>query len=379
MEKGFKTLELIGELNDKYIEEASRPWENKKNISRIAKRWRVAVAGVLLLTIIGCTLEYHEEVKAALQKVTSWIGQALGIENGDVDSYIDVAGKSITKNEITITLNEVAMDDRHLWIAYSDGNSDNKESGSQKETDDTILFTQVQVNGQEIKQGAGVRDVGDSTGNSGLVEDFIIGEDIDTEKAINIEFKVWPGTLEDADTWEKVQKLQAETEPYVFKFSASKEELEKNTIDLKLNQEVVFDSHSLKLTEFRWNPFDSTIYGTYNENIYVDSSYYLIGTDDHGNKICYKESGRNGTETTFQLDIDPEFGGYTEISPEAKSLTLQLYVIKDDPEHQVYEESVDKDLSDGVYEESAGYVYEEGESPADAGVPVGEKFTIQIR
>lgn len=379
MEKGFKTLELIGELNDKYIEEASKPWRKQTRLSETRRNWKIAAAGILLVIVAGVTLEYHEEVKAAFQKVSSWIGQALGFEKGDSDSYVDVIGKSISKNGTTITLNEVAMDGRHLWNAYSDSNSDNRETASQKKTDDMILFTQIQINGQEIEQGSGVRDVGDSVGNSGTVEDFIIGEDIDTEKDINIEFKVWPGTLEDADTWEKVQKLQTEKEPYVFKFSASKEELEKNTIDLKLNQEVAFDSHSLKLTEFRWNPFDSTIYGAYNENIYVDSSYYLIGTDDHGNEICYRESGRNGTETTFQLDIDPEFGGYTEISPEAKSLTLQLYVIKDDPEHQVYEESVDKNLSDGVYEESAGYVYEEGESPTDAGVPAGEKFTIQIR
>jgi hypothetical protein len=30
MEKGFKTLELIGDLDDKYIYEASRPWEKKR-------------------------------------------------------------------------------------------------------------------------------------------------------------------------------------------------------------------------------------------------------------------------------------------------------------------------------------------------------------
>ncbi len=68
----------------------------------------------------GGTLRYQEEVKAALQRVTSWIGQALGIENGDTDFYTNVVGKSISRDGITITLNEIVMDSKNLWIAYSD-------------------------------------------------------------------------------------------------------------------------------------------------------------------------------------------------------------------------------------------------------------------
>lgn len=134
--------------------------------------------------------------------------------------------------------------------------------------------------------------------------------------------------MADAETWENIQKIQADTEPYAFKLTTSKEELEKNTVDINLDQNIKFDSNILNLTEFRWNPFESTIYGTYHGTVYIDSDYYLIGTDDQGNKICYQETGRNGEETVFQQTIDPEFTGYKEISPEAKSITLQLYEVK---------------------------------------------------
>ena len=97
------------------------------------------------------------------------------------------------------------------------------------------------------------------------------------------------------------------------------------------------------------NKFTEHINGT----VYIDSDYYLIGTDDQGNKICYQETGRNGEETVFQQTIDPEFTGYKEISPEAKSITLQLYEVKNDTAHQVFEEKTDKDSSDDVYEEFA--------------------------
>ena len=116
MEKGFKTLELIGDLDDKYIYEASKPWKKQHRFFHIQRSWKTAVAGIILLIMVGCTLRYQEDVKAALQRVTSWIGQALGIKNGDTDSYTNVVGKSISRDGITITLNEIVMDSKNLWI-----------------------------------------------------------------------------------------------------------------------------------------------------------------------------------------------------------------------------------------------------------------------
>lgn len=399
MEKGFKTLELIGDLNDKYIYEASKPWKKQHRFSRIHRSWKIAAAGIILLIMAGCTLRYQEDVKAALQRITSWIGQALGIEDGDTDSYTNVVGKSISRDGITITLNEIVMDSKNLWIAYSDSEDLNNKNHTGKERtkkdltsqdtdsdiqdtiEDKILFTEVRINGQEIQQGLGQRTVNnnDLSENSITVEDFTIGEEINTEGTVNIEFKVWPIAMADAETWENIQKIQANTEPYTFKIATSKEELEKNTVDLNLDQNIKFDSNILNLTEFRWNPFESTIYGTYHGTVYIDSDYYLIGTDDQGNKICYQETGRNGEETVFQQTIDPEFTGYKEISPEAKSITLQLYEVKNDTAHQVFEEKMDKDSSDDIYEESTAYVYDGGESPIDSAIPIGDNFTIQIR
>lgn len=399
MEKGFKTLELIGDLNDKYIYEASKPWKKQRRFSRIHRSWKIAAAGIILLIMVGCTLRYQEDVKAALKRVTSWIGQALGIENGDTDSYTNVVEKSISRDGITITLNEIVMDSKNLWIAYSDSEdlsdksrigqeqikkdqiSQDTDSDTQDTIEDKILFTEVRINGQEIQQGLGRRTVNNNalSENPITVEDFTIGEEINTGGTVNIEFKVWPIAMSDAETWENIQKIQANTAPYTFKLTTSKEELEKNTVDLNLDQNIKFDSNILNLTEFRWNPFESTIYGTYNGTVYIDSDYYLIGTDNQGNKICYQEAGRNGKETAFQQTIDPEFTSYKEISPEAKSITLQLYEVKNDTAHQVFEERTDKDSSDDVYGESTGYAYDEGESPTDAAISMGDKFTIQIR
>mgnify|MGYP002538715037 CR=1 FL=1 len=65
MEKGFKTLELIGDLDDKYIYEASRPWKKQHRFFHIQRSWKTVAAGVILLIMVGGTLRYQEEVKAA--------------------------------------------------------------------------------------------------------------------------------------------------------------------------------------------------------------------------------------------------------------------------------------------------------------------------
>ena len=292
------------------------------------------------------------------------------------DSYTNVVGKSISRDGITITLNEIVMDSKNLWIAYSD--SEDSDADMKDAVEDKLLYTEVCINGQKIQQGLGQRTVNAFSENPITVEDFTIGEEVNTEGTVNIEFKVWPIAMDDADTWENVQKIQADTEPYTFKLATSKEELEKNTVDLNLNQNIKMDSNVLNLTEFRWNPFESTIYGMYHGTVYIDSDYYLLGTDDQGNKICYQETGRNGQETMFRQTIGL-YPGYEEISPEANTITLQLYEVKNDTAHQVSEEKMDKDSSDDIYEESTTYVYDGGESPIDSAIPIGDNFTIQIR
>ena len=159
-----------------------------------------------MLIMVGCTLRYQEDVKAALQRVTSWIGQALGIKNGDTDSYTNVVGKAISRDGITITLNEIVMDSKNLWIAYSD--SEDSDADVKDAVEDKLLYTEVCINGQEIQQGLGQRTVNAFSENPITVEDFTIGEEVNTEGTVNIEFKVWPIAMDDADTWKMFRKYR---------------------------------------------------------------------------------------------------------------------------------------------------------------------------
>ena len=58
--------------------------------------------------------------------MTSLIGRILGIEKG-TDEYVKAIQKTIEKNGIAVSLEEVAADEKSLWVAYSltDENDEN--------------------------------------------------------------------------------------------------------------------------------------------------------------------------------------------------------------------------------------------------------------
>ena len=215
-------------MDDKYIYEASKPWKKQHRFSRMQRKWKIAAAGIILLITAGCTLKYQEDVKAALQRVTSWIGQALGIENGDTDSYTNVVGKSISRDGITITLNEIVMDSKNLWIAYSD--SEDLDADMKDAVEDKLLYTEVCINGQEIQQGLGQRTVNAFSENPITVEDFTIGEEVNTEGTVNIELQSldrlqWTMLIH-GKMFKKTQGLIQE--PYTFKLKHQKKSWKKH-------------------------------------------------------------------------------------------------------------------------------------------------------
>lgn len=70
------------------------------------------------------------------------------------------------------------------WKRTKDLIAQNTDSDTQDTIEDKILFTEVRINGQEIQQGLGQRTVNnnDLSENSITVEDFTIGEEINTEE-----------------------------------------------------------------------------------------------------------------------------------------------------------------------------------------------------
>ena len=115
--KGWDFLTAFEDIDEKYIYQAAKPWKENK-IVRVKRYIRVAAACIILVAAIGGGLTHQNEVKAAWYKMTSLIGRILGIEK-ETDEYVKTIQKTIEKNGIAVSLEEVAADAKSLWIAYS--------------------------------------------------------------------------------------------------------------------------------------------------------------------------------------------------------------------------------------------------------------------
>lgn len=108
--KGWEFLTAFEEIDEKYIYQAAKP--RKENKIVIVQHYiRVAAACILLVAVIGAGLIHQKEVEAAWYKMTSLIGRILGIEKG-TDEYVKAIQKTIEKNGIAVSLEEVVADEK---------------------------------------------------------------------------------------------------------------------------------------------------------------------------------------------------------------------------------------------------------------------------
>lgn len=92
MKKENNFLDLMGEIDEKFVYEASLPWK-KRNVNLKLKLAKIAAAGVVIALLIG-GLGHPHEIKAAWEQITSWIQTALGI-----NEYTAVDEKQTLKDQ----------------------------------------------------------------------------------------------------------------------------------------------------------------------------------------------------------------------------------------------------------------------------------------
>ena len=164
------------------------------------------------------------------------------------------------------------------------------------------------------------------------------------------------------------------TDDYIFEFSSNWEELEKNTINVNVNKKIkISPNQNLTISKMSLNDLASTIYGNLDNKEYED--YYLIGTDDKGNQGLYRMTNYGGTETVFEERRNNT--KYKGISPDAKTVTLELYVNKEEKNSTTYKK-YETGIED-TYGEGEGRVYESDEDPLDLYSQVEGKIEIKIR
>ena len=362
MKNNYTFLELFGDIDEKFIYEASRPW--KKQVIIKYRLLKTAVAGFILLFLAAGAMTHQEEVKAAWKQFTSWIGTALGLSE-NVSSYTDMIGKTITRKGISVTIHEVAADKNDLWVAFS------ATSDSEK-TEEPVLLTDVLINKQEIQLSESYPVLLENGEMQGEVSHYTIEDNIFANGEADVTISVHTASPEE------IQKIDesSKSDEYVFEFKTDLKELEANTEIINIDQQIkINENQNLTVSQMRLNDFTSTISGKMTDLGEYDE-YYLIGEDNLGNSVCYRLADYNKPEILFQQDR--VFERYTGISPNAESVTLQLYVDKyknKDIENKYFYTTGEED----TYGEGTGSVYEGDADLTQIYCPLGNKIEIKIR
>lgn len=96
----------------------------KKHPSKAYMEKYVAAAAAFVLILGGSSAPVRQNVYAQSRQIMESLSTLLGVEE-DLSPYSTVVGKSVSKNGITVTLNEVILDGHSLIISYKTKIKDN--------------------------------------------------------------------------------------------------------------------------------------------------------------------------------------------------------------------------------------------------------------
>lgn len=290
-----------------FKQKCNKEMSKKKHIRRY-----IAVAAVVLV----CTLAFgpfRRETYAQIKTITYNVQEMLGMET-DLSSYETVVGKTIVKDGLTITVNDVVMDRNEMVVSYTVTADD---------LDETTMncYLDVVVNGKSVYGGSTGTCWMEDDNNVVALDNVILTDvDIEQENYYKLVFYVYE---EKPD--EEVINIFDVSKVGSVEFAASGEQLAIETITIPLEEQCEFpNGDTINFTMFSYNTMGPRVYFELG-NGNLDYDVRLKGIDDLGNEIYFYLSHIGGDgECWFVLEEDT---GY-DFSADASQLTLQVYAVE---------------------------------------------------
>jgi len=411
-ENGKRFVELLGDLDERIIGEASIGWEDSfitdaqaeragdhpsYQISAVRKRkrkckqkatntnrqrWGFLAKVACAVLAIGVLSLTQPQVRAALSNAAVKIGEILAIGN-DLTPYTEVVNQVQTKDGIAATLKEVILADGELYASIALDWAESEE-----ETELPYLGTgTLKINGEDYEwtslQSGVIPELDEDLSNTGNYVIYYLGEEgsfSDDLQEIELTVNVY-----------RTDKIDEEGTPFTWDFSASREELEKNTRTVSTDQSFYDESTGIEfqLETVTITPVSSRIRVSYND-IYEKreesgstpmENYVLRGTDSEGNKIQYYSSSVGAGYQVFRAENN-SWNEWKLPSGESEWIELQLYRADITDTYNSDDSMAD---SYGYAEEETGgseeeYLIEEGgySLSDDMYVSVGESVRIML-
>ncbi|WP_423243225.1 DUF4179 domain-containing protein [Clostridium autoethanogenum] len=296
----------------------------KKNLKKRIKGERkfkplkyvsIAVALGLICTIgIGTISPAFAENIPILNSITQKLNDEFG-SHGSYAEYSQIVNKPVMSNGITLTINEVIADDSKLVIGYTIKSNKHIEN---LETFSLSMF--LKIDGK--RSGSSGSSVGNYTNDCTYVGSEEIHTDLvkNTSNKVNITLNV-----------DEISNIKGK---WNFAFSASKDQLVKNSVVFKPNIKLDFPNSIAKVDKIVFSPIDTSIFvsGNYkdkekvkkNMEVNHDDSLmdydYWVAYDDKGVELIPKGIGGGNSDSnkgTFNTEMQ-----YDKLNKIPKYLTI---------------------------------------------------------
>ena len=291
-------------------------------------KYAAAAAAAVVLICAGSIPSVRITAYAAVKSVTYDLSQLLGI-SGDLSPYTTVVGESVSKDGVSVTLNEVIMDENMMYITDTVTTSEKMDTVEKQMgyTADAMVF----INGKMASSGAsgGIEQADDYNLVSTMEIDL---PDVDTSGTVDME----------------IRYSVAGKEIGTIAFTASGAELLADTVTIPLNEVVTLpDGSTLSLEKYTTSEVGQKIFFTLSpEKVVYD--VILKGEDNLGNPVEFIT--RSIHDGQGRMEVSTIDNGY--VNDQAESLTLTPYAVK--------------------FPETSGKMSNDYQ-------PVGEAFTIQLK
>lgn len=384
MKNEFNFSREFGEIDEKLVESAGREWNRKRN--DVFWLYSRKIAGIALLVMFCIAAVSHSSVQAAIRRFTTKIGEAFGFTK-DLSSYTKMLHQTQTKDGISLTLQEVILDDRVLAVCVR------ADFGEEQEGTLWVNDEKTMINGQwhmayESMQSAGAdTDIFEPQRDTVLVqiyEDQILP---DGDVAVHL---VLEGIkmLDLGDAIALPEGYEEKGTEFVYDFVMTPEELRAKTVKQDLQAAVGeggAGEKNLTLKELAMNDLYCRILAegvTWDDDWPNQYELKLKGTDSFGNPVSFEE-GRFLTQN--ELLFTTTFFGDYEMGEEIADDEIQLSVPDKECEYldlQLYERKIIwegepefLDEEEGIYGQESGepretYAEEENYGWEPVGKPV---------
>ncbi|MDO4305857.1 MAG: DUF4179 domain-containing protein [Eubacteriales bacterium] len=357
-EYGF--VELFNKIDIQLVKEAEGDWKKRKNVLWLRSGFAKAACAALCISL-GALRIFQTQVQAAMKEFTGWVVRILQSER-DLSPYSEVIDKQMTADGFTLCLEEVILSDNRIYAAVTI-NTEYPE-GTVKGG------TCVTVNGKDYPVGSvfdAAEDIGQNLGEQvpHHVYTFVLDEELpETVTDLELHFTAYQNyedCLEEKNTF-----------TFDFAFSATKEELEKDKIQVPVDKRITLeDGTAIRLKSLTLTKLDSRIEAEL-ENIPENkkdrdaafNSGYLEGWDSLGNPVWYICDTSNGKDIAFVCDIQ------SGMLPSVDSEWVEL-------QYYFYEKVDEKDQRPIDTVDGEDMVMEDDGIPINR-VDVGEPFRIEV-